>query len=49
MTITAGALIMFKNDFVGFAAGYAYWVLLRLQEQYFAHRARQDAQPAAPV
>lgn len=40
MTITAGALIMFKNDFVGFAAGYAYLGLLRLQEQYLAYKAR---------
>ncbi|KAF8433651.1 SulP family sulfate permease [Terfezia claveryi] len=39
MTITAGALIMFKNDFVGFAAGYAYLGLLRLQEYYLAYRA----------
>ena len=49
MTITAGAIVMFKNDFVGFAAGYAYLGLLRLQEQYMAYRARRDARLVAPA
>lgn len=40
MTITAGALIMFKNDFIGFAAGCAYWGLLCVQEKLPAWRAR---------
>jgi len=43
MTITAVVLILFKNDFVGFAAGYAYFGLLRLQEQYLVWRARRHA------
>lgn len=33
MTITAGALIAFRNDAVGFAAGCAFWGMLWVQER----------------